>query len=83
MRHYDVVWNPEADGNIAHIAEHHLTPDDVETVLSNPIAEDISRSSGRPLVFGFTSDGRFIVVVYEELDKQTIYPITAYEIEEQ
>lgn len=82
MRTYDVVWNPGTNGNIAHIAEHDLTPDDVEAVLFNPIGEDISRSSGRPLAFGFTPDGRFIVVVYEEVDKQTIYPITAYEIED-
>ena len=81
MRYYDVVWNPEPGGNIDHIAEHDLTPDDVEAVLFNPIAEAVSRSSGRPLVFGFTPDGRFIVVVYEALDKQTIYPITAYAIE--
>lgn len=81
MRYYDVVWNPEPGGNIDHIAEHELTPEDVEAVLFNPIAEDVSRSSGRPLLFGFTPDGRFVVVVYEELDEQTIYPITAYEIE--
>lgn len=36
MLSYDIVWNPEADGNIAHIAEHDLTPEDVEEVLFNP-----------------------------------------------
>ena len=81
MLDYDVVWNPEPNGNIEHIAEHDLTPDDVEAVLFNPIAHDVSRSSGRPLVFGFTPDGRFVVVVYEIVDEQTIYPITAYAVE--
>lgn len=81
MRYYDVIWNPEPNGNIDHIAEHALTPDDVEAVLFQPIAHDVSRSSGRPVVFGFTPDGRFVVVVYEIVDEQTIYPITAYEVE--
>jgi hypothetical protein len=64
----------------AHIAEHDLTPDDVEAVLLHPVAEDISRSSGRPMVYGFTPDGRYIVMVYEEVDYHTLYPVTAYVI---
>lgn len=81
MRYYDVVWNSEPGGNIDHIAAHDLTTEDVEAILFNPVAEDVSRSSGRPLAFGFTADGRFVVVIYELLDKWTIYPVTAYEIE--
>ena len=81
MPYYDVLWNLEPDGNIAHIAEHDLTPDDVETVLFQPVAYDTSRSSGRPMAYGFTPDGRYIVVVYEEIDAYTLYPITAYEID--
>jgi len=78
---YDIIWNPDPDGNIAHIAEHDLTPEDVEEVLLNPLGHDVSRSSGRPIVYGFTADGRYILVVYEQLDRYTVYPITAYEIE--
>ena len=81
MWYYDIVWNPEPDGNIVHIAEHDLTPEDIEEVLFNPVSHDISRSSGRPIVYGFTSDGRYVLVVYEKIDEQTLYPITAYEIE--
>ena len=29
MPYYEVMWNPEPGGNVEHIAEHHLTPDDV------------------------------------------------------
>jgi hypothetical protein len=54
----------------------------VEEVLMHPLARDRSRSSGLPIVFGFTSDGRYIVVVYEQLDDDTLYPVTAYEIDE-
>jgi hypothetical protein len=65
---------------VEHIAEHNLTPDDVEAALLHPVAHDISRSSGRPMVYGFTPDGRYIVVVYEEIDQDTWYPVTAYEV---
>ena len=42
----------------------------------------LSRSSGLPIVFGFTPDGRYIMVVYEQIDDVTIYPVTAYDLEE-
>jgi hypothetical protein len=64
----DIIWNPEPGGNVEHIAEQDLTPEEVEAVLLHPVAHDISRSSGRPMVYGFTPDGRYIVVVYEEMD---------------
>jgi hypothetical protein len=31
---------------------------------------------------GYTSDGRYILVIYEELDAMTILPVTAYEVPE-
>lgn len=80
MPYYDIIWNPEPGGNVDHIAEHDLTPDEVEAVLLQPLARDISRSSGRPMVYGFTPAGRYIVVVYEEIDDRTWYPVTAYEV---
>jgi uncharacterized DUF497 family protein len=64
MRYYDILWNYEdADGNVAHIAEHGLTPEDVNAVLMDPDETGISRSSGRPIAFGYTPDGRYICVV--------------------
>jgi hypothetical protein len=33
------------------------------------------------VVFGYTTDGRQVAVVYEQLDDTTVYPVTAYEIE--
>jgi hypothetical protein len=79
---YDIIWNAEPGGNVEHIAAHDLTQDDVEAVLLHPVSRDISRSSGRPMVYGFTPDGRYIVVVYEEIDAGTFYPVTAYEVGE-
>ncbi len=82
MPYYEFIWNDETDGNIDHIAEHGITPDDVEEVVFNPVDHDVSRSTGLPIVFGFTTDGRYILVVYEKIDEITIYPVTAYEVEQ-
>lgn len=78
---YDVIWNYEPGGNVEHVAEHGLTPEEVETVICNPLEKKISRSSGRPVATGYTPDGRLILVVYEEFDDITVYPMTAFEVE--
>lgn len=82
MPWYDFVWNYEPGGNVEHIAEHDLLPEDVEAVICNPLERKTSRSSGRPLVTGYTPDGRLVVAVFELIDKETVYPVTAYEVEE-
>jgi uncharacterized DUF497 family protein len=82
MPYFDVLWSDDEDGNVEHIAEHGLSPEDVEFVLQNPVDEGTSESSGRPIVFGYTPDGRYICVVYEKIDDMTLCPITAFEIEE-
>ncbi len=80
----DVIWDLPDDpvGNVQHITEHGLTPTDVEHVLNNPSRSVTSRSSGRPVVFGETPSGENIAVVYEEIDESTVYPITAYQVED-
>jgi hypothetical protein len=65
MLYFEFIWNEELGGNLGHISEHGLEPDDVEEVILNPVDRDVSRSSGLPIVFGFTPDGRYILVVYE------------------
>ncbi len=40
------------------------------------------RSSGRPCVWGYTLEGIYIIVVYEEIDEDTIRVVTAYEVSE-
>ena len=82
MPYYEIIWNEEPGGNVEHIGEHGLTPEDVEEVVFNPVDHDVSRSSGLPIVFGFTPDSRYIMVVYEQIDDVTIYPVTAYDLEE-
>lgn len=79
----DTLWDlhDDPEGNVQHIAEHGITKEEVEEVLKHPAGVESSRSSGRPIAFGQTSTGRLIAVVYEGIDEDTAYPITAYEVE--
>lgn len=83
MGYSSTIWDLEddPDGNTHHIAEHGITQEEVEEVLENPHGIERSRSSGRPIAFGETSTGRIIAVVYDDIDEDTVYPITAYEVE--
>ena len=80
----DVIWDlpDDPDGNVQHIAEHGLTPADVEYALNHPLGREISRSSSRPIRFGRTPNGERIVIVYEQIDDGTIYAVTAYPVED-
>jgi uncharacterized DUF497 family protein len=81
-------WDDPADegSNVQHVAEHDLTTDEVESaLLGEDTTFDLSDSSGRPIAFGTTNTGRFIVVVFEVLhpaDPLILRPITAYDVPE-
>jgi len=77
-----IIWNDDPGGNVEHIEEHGLTVEDVERVLDNPEQVGTSRASGLPCVFGHTADGVYIMVVFEKVDEDTLYPVTAYEVPE-
>jgi len=74
-----VIWDQDDDpnGNVRHCAEHGVTK---EEVLQNAADADVSRSSGRPVLFGDTSAGRHLMVVYERIDADTVYPVSAYDV---
>jgi len=73
--------------NVEHIQRHGVTPREVEEVLrseSSRVIENPSPSSDRPAIFGYTSEGRPLLIAYDVLDDDVprrIYPITAYEPE--
>ncbi|MBI3462524.1 MAG: hypothetical protein HY000_05610 [Planctomycetes bacterium] len=77
-----IIWNEEPGGNVEHVEEHGLIVEDVEHLLALYETEATSRSSGQPCVFGYTPDGTYIIVVFEVIDEDTIYPVTAYEVPE-
>lgn len=82
MPFHAIIWDldDDPDGNVQHCAEHGITADEVEQAIKNQIDEDVSRSSGRPVLFGETNSGRHVMIVYEEVDEGTIYPVTAYDV---
>jgi uncharacterized DUF497 family protein len=80
-----IIWDLEADaeGNVQHLREHGVSIEEAEEVLLNPqSSRAVSRTSGFPTAFGWTSTGRHLAVVYElvEDDPLTLRPITAYDV---
>jgi hypothetical protein len=79
MAYYEILWT---DAIVEHLAEHDISQDDFEYVFLNALSKGYSRSSELPAIWGYTKDGRYIMVVFEELDELTILPVTAYEVPE-
>jgi hypothetical protein len=80
-----VIWDDEPGGNVEYVAEHGLTQDEVDEVLiDDAIPTAHSASTGRPCKFGRTSTGKYIIVIWDEVndDPRMIYPATAYEVPE-
>lgn len=78
------LWDDGEGGNVEHVAEHGLTTEDVEEAFDDVLRFTTSRSTGRPALFGQTTDERTLFVVYElETDDdgdEYVYVRTAYEI---
>lgn len=80
------LWVDDPGGNVEHIAEHGLTPDEVESAFDDIETETTSRSTGRPAIFGRTFKGDTIFVAYDlETDiagNEFVYVRTAYMTED-
>ncbi|ETX00426.1 MAG: hypothetical protein ETSY1_11275 [Candidatus Entotheonella factor] len=79
MTDFEFIWDEQPGGNVEHIEANNLSPEDVECAFELISGRDISRSSGRPMIYGYTPDDREIVVIYEMIADRTIYVVTAYE----
>jgi uncharacterized DUF497 family protein len=80
----EFIWDLEddPDGNGQHIAEHGVTVDEAEEVVRDWFESAVaSRGSGRPTVFGWTSTGKHLAVVFEVIDAEQpqVYVVTAFE----
>jgi hypothetical protein len=75
------VWNDEL---IEYIGQHGVTPDEFEEVVLDAKTVQRSRSSGRPIVFGPTSTGKFLACVFEYTgpDETEVLPVSAFEVDE-
>lgn len=84
MAAVDFVWDlpNDPDGNVQHIAEHDVTVEEAEEVVRQSCeSAEVSRSSGRPTVFGWTGTGKYLAVVFEWIDpdQPSVYVVTAFE----
>ena len=77
MPYYFFIWTEEI---VEHLAEHDVTPEEFEEVVCDAEYEDVSRTSGHPIAFGPTSEGRYLCRVFRRVDEM-IEPVTAYDVE--
>lgn len=75
MPFYFFIWTEEF---IEYIAQHDVTPEELEQVVCNPESVEKSRSSDRLIAFA-EIDGRDLACVYE-INGDEVLPITAYEV---
>ncbi|MBI2303641.1 MAG: BrnT family toxin [Chloroflexi bacterium] len=70
-----LIWDP---CNVAHIARHGVTPEEVEEVCHGEPVVQVGKK-GRSLVFGPTLSGRILTVVLdaESSPGGVYYPVTA------
>jgi hypothetical protein len=76
-----IIWNDDPDGNVAHIAEHDLTPEEVDSVILNDsLLVEFSRETQLPGKKGYTFTGKLIRVYWREEcdDPLIINPVTAF-----
>ncbi|HPM82590.1 MAG TPA: hypothetical protein PLF81_17930 [Candidatus Anammoximicrobium sp.] len=50
--------------------------------MCHPVKTGTSRSSGRSMTYEYTEWGAYVAVVYEVVDDDVVYPVTAFELEE-
>ena len=83
---YEICWDWSPGGNVAHVAEHGVTPEEVEQVLAACLEHRVADRTepDRWNVFGFTEARRFLKVVFElewvvDWNCWAVFPITAFE----
>ena len=78
MPYHEFVWTDEI---VEYLAEHDISPEQFEDIVTDPDGIDRSRSTGAMCSFGETDDGRHVICLYDlEADGITVIPRTAYEV---
>lgn len=65
--------------NTAHIARHHVIPEEVEEICHNNPLILQGQKKGRLVVISKTEEQRLLEVVLETKGKGNFYPVTAYD----
>jgi hypothetical protein len=78
MRIDDLAWTLE---RVEHIAQHAVTPEEVEEVLSSAAVFKRGRG-GVYEAWGQTESGRYLLVISRYLGHNRAWPITARDMDE-
>jgi len=82
MPFYFFQWDYEPGGNVEHLAEHGVSPDEAEQVVTYPDMVQVNRHHPDPMfAIGRTKPGRVLGVAYAHRDESTVVVITAFEME--
>ena len=69
-----LIWD---EWNIAHIARHAVTPEEVEQVALGDVLVQKGKK-GRTALIGPTESGRILRVIIDPDEKGIYYPVTAH-----
>jgi len=78
----EITWFEWDDNNIQHIARHHLSPDEVESMAFDDEPWIKKGRKGTRYMLGYTVSGRYLFIVYVLMGKGTARVITAMDIDE-
>ena len=70
-----LIWD---EWNIFHIANHHVTPDEVEIICHGDPLILRGQQKNRLVLIGSVGEARILAVIMESKGRGTYYPITAY-----
>lgn len=65
-----LIWD---EANVAHIARHHVTPDEVEEICDASHWSKRASGSQKRLLYGQTDAGRYLLVILSERDEPQVY----------
>lgn len=69
-----LIWD---EWNVAHIARHDVTPDEVEQMARGDVLVQTGKK-GRTALIGPTNSGRILRVILDPEEKDIYYPVTAH-----
>ncbi|WP_329413587.1 hypothetical protein OG802_24220 [Streptomyces sp. NBC_00704] len=78
MRVDELIWD---DWNEQHIAEHNVTPDEVEEACQTKPIQARRTRDDKYAVFGTTDSGRYLTVILSSRGRNSYYVVTARDMD--
>ncbi len=77
---YQFLWDFRPGGNVEHIENHGVTPEECEEVFDDPGSLIASARGGAKQIIGQTGSGRYLRIIFRLMGTRLIKVITAYEL---